>query len=216
MMSGKRGVSALELQKQLKIGSYRTALSLLHRIRDALGSRDEQYKLKDLIELDSTCFGKYATGNQREVLVAIESKEWEDENGKEKSNAGFAKVVIAKETTENVRNFIQNSADPLTEVHTDGAGAYKGQHDYLNVKSMNTYNDHVLNENWLPWVHRFISNAKTWILGTHHGVSGHYLEKYLKEFTYRFNRRHDPKGLFSRSLRACCLLNPNNQAAGSG
>ena len=52
-------------------------------------------------------------------------------------------------------------------------------------------------------MHRFISNAKTWLLGTHHGIDAKYLDRYMAEYTYRFNRRHDPDSLFHRALYAC-------------
>lgn len=203
MMSGKRGVSALEIYKQLSLKSYRTSWSMLHRIREALSNRDEKYQLQGLIELDGTSFGKEATGNQRKVLIAIESKSWVNEKGEEKNRAGFAKIVIDKERAKNVEAFLKDSVKVNSEIHSDGAKAYVYNNPDLNIKTMNTYNDHLLNSKWLPWVHRFISNAKTWVLGTHHGVGGHYLKNYLAEFTYRFNRRHDSKGLFSRALFAC-------------
>jgi len=41
----------------------------------------------------------------------------------------------------------------------------------------------------LPWAHIVISNLKTWLRGTFHGVSHKHLPRYLVEFTYRFNRR---------------------------
>ena len=216
MMSGKRGVSALEIYRQLNLKSYKTSWGMLQKIRFSLGKRDEKYKLENMIELDGTCFGKEATGNQREVLIAVESKDWIDDKGNNRSNAGFAKVLISKERSTNVESFLQNSVKANTEVHTDGAKAYVYSDPKFNIKTMNTYNDHILNEKWLPWVHRFISNAKTWVLGTHHGVSGHYLKNYLAEYTYRFNRRHDPKGLFSRTLFACSQSGPIRLGALSG
>ncbi len=63
-------------------------------------------------------------------------------------------------------------------------------------------------QRWLPWVHKFISNAKSWIDGTHHGIRKKYLDRYLSEFTYRFNRRHDVKSLFHRALLACAVAKP--------
>ena len=39
---------------------------------------------------------------------------------------------------------------------------------------------------WLPWIHKFISNAKSWIVGTHNGVESQYLAQYLSEYAYRF------------------------------
>ena len=42
----------------------------------------------------------------------------------------------------------------------------------------------------LPRAHRVISLLKRWLLGTHQGpVGAEYLQDYLNEFTFRFNRR---------------------------
>ena len=49
----------------------------------------------------------------------------------------------------------------------------------------------------LPGLH---SNLKTWLLGTHHGVSPHHLQAYLNEFVFRFNRRFYPMTAFNSAL----------------
>ena len=40
----------------------------------------------------------------------------------------------------------------------------------IHIESKNTYADPKVLDQWQPWVHKFISNAKSWILGTHHEV----------------------------------------------
>ncbi|MCZ6841301.1 MAG: transposase, partial [SAR324 cluster bacterium] len=60
----------------------------------------------------------------------------------------------------------------------------------------------------LPWVHIAISNAKRFILGTYHGVSHKYLQAYLDEFCYRFNRRLWEQELTLRLLTACLAATP--------
>ncbi len=51
-MQGSRGVSALELQRILKMPHYETTWVMLHKIREALRQRDLKYKLSKYIELD--------------------------------------------------------------------------------------------------------------------------------------------------------------------
>jgi len=51
-----------------------------------------------------------------------------------------------------------------------------------------------------PHIHRVFSNLKTWINGTHHGVEPKYLQSYLDEFVFRFNRRHTPMAAFQTLL----------------
>jgi hypothetical protein len=52
----------------------------------------------------------------------------------------------------------------------------------------------------VPGVHRVISNLKTWLRGTHHGVGADHLDAYLDEFVFRFNRRHRPSAGFGTLL----------------
>src|SRR3990172_1075757 len=52
----KTGISALQLQKDLGLGSYKTAWTLLHKLRGALGERASQ-RLVGLVEADQTYLG---------------------------------------------------------------------------------------------------------------------------------------------------------------
>ncbi|MBI2500439.1 MAG: IS1595 family transposase [Deltaproteobacteria bacterium] len=202
---GKRGISALELKRQLSMRSYGTTWAMLHKIRRSLQERDDQYKLKDLIELDGAKFGKRESENQVGVLVGVETKDWIDEQGRSKSKAGFAKVMIRPETTICAQEFVNTVVEKGTMINTDGANCYKKieEADFQVVSHDQEVLDH-----WLPWVHKFISNAKTWLMGTHHRTTSKYLERYLAEYTYRFNRRHDPDSWFHRALTACVFASP--------
>lgn len=55
----------------------------------------------------------------------------------------------------------------------------------------------------LPWVHLAISNAKRLLLDIHHDVKPEYLQGYLNEFCYKYNRRYFGEKLFDRLLIAC-------------
>jgi hypothetical protein len=207
VMQGKRGVSALELQRHLGMKSYGTVWSMLHKIREALRQRDESYKLKGQIELDGAVFGRRETGTQREVLVAVETKDWIDDKGRTKSKAGFAKVIVASETKENAKAFADQAIEKGAIINTDGSPSLRNieGHD-VDYQVVSGKKD-VLNA-WLPWVHKTISNSKAWIIGTHHGIGDEYLEAYLAEYFFRFNRRHDTKRLFHRATMACLRAKP--------
>lgn len=206
VMQGKRGMAAEELKRHLG-KRYETVWGMLHKIRESFRQKDEAYQLKGIIELDGAVFGKKDRENQAEVLVAIESKEWVNEKGRKKEKAGFAKVKVAAETKQEAQEFVDQTMEIGSFVNTDASPALRKlqgvEADYRVMA-----NDPKALESWLPWVHRFISNAKAWIIGTHHGVDAKYLERYLSEYAYRFNRRHDPDSLFHRALTACALAKP--------
>lgn len=207
---GKRGVSATELQAELEMKSYGTTWAILHKIREALRQRDDGYKLRNIVELDGATFGRRQTGNQIDVLVAIETKGWIDKKGRPKSHAGFVKIVIANETKKEAQAFVDKAIEKGSMVNTDGSPSLR---DLKNVD----VDDQVVGSNqqtidhWLPWVHKFISNAKSWVVGTHHGVESKYLAQYLAEYTFRFNRRHDPDTMFFRALGACVKAQPKTE-----
>jgi hypothetical protein len=68
---------------------------------------------------------------------------------------------------------------------------------------------HLVDE-WLPWVHVAIGNLKIFLLGTgtFHRVSVKYLQEYLDEFCYRFNRRFIEKKIPNRLLKLVIIHSP--------
>ena len=63
----------------------------------------------------------------------------------------------------------------------------------------------------LPRVHRSISLLKRWLMGTHQGAVSHkYLDYYLDEFTFRFNRRRSKSRgkLFFRLAQQAVAVEP--------
>ena len=64
----------------------------------------------------------------------------------------------------------------------------------------------------MPGVRRVISNLKTWLRGTHHGVGADHLEHYLGEFVFRFNRRYYPTAGFATLLGLGAGLAPTTMA----
>ena len=61
-----------------------------------------------------------------------------------------------------------------------------------------------------PRIHRVFSNLKTWLTGTHHGVSPQHLPDYLNEFVFRFNRRRTPMAAFQSLLGLTSQHQPLN------
>ncbi len=56
MSFSKKGLSAMELQRQLGHKRYNTVWSMMHRIRQAMGKRDNLYSLEGIAEFDEGYF----------------------------------------------------------------------------------------------------------------------------------------------------------------
>ena len=206
VMQGKRGMAAEELKRHLG-RRYETVWGMLQKMREALEQREKPYQLKDLIELDGAFLGRRRYYNQVALLIGVESKEWVDEKGRKKPKAGFAKVKVASETLWHANEFVNQAIQKDSRIRMDASSRLR-KLENVTVEYEKMDRNRQACDRWLPWVHKFISNAKTWILGTHHGVGVRYVGRYLAEYTYRFNRRHDPDSLFHRALTACALAKP--------
>jgi len=201
----KGGVSAMRLARQLDL-RYRTAWTMLHKLRKAMGQRDAKYTLTGSIEMDDAFFGGAAAGkrgrgaaNKTKVVVMVESRD---------EHAGFIGMkTVAKTDSAEIGAAAAAKIAPGQEIHTDGWRAYRT----LEKLGHNHRPERVPpkeSSEKLPWVHIAISNAKCFLLGTYHGVSHKYLQAYLDEFCYRFNRRAWEPTLTSRLLTACLTATP--------
>jgi len=200
----KGGISALRLAKHISV-SWPTARKMLKKIRVAMADRDSAYRLENLVEFDDAYVGGKRTGKRgrgaagkKPILVAVETK-----GEKAGCMAVEAVDVISKET---VRDFLQNHLKVGQIVRTDAFPALN------SVKEMHCHQKKVVPaeeiSKWLPLVHVVIGNLKKFLNGTFHGVSLKYLQEYLDEFSYRFNRRFWEPELPLRLLNACLSHGP--------
>jgi len=202
--SDKGGISALRLAKHIDV-SWPTARKMLKKIRTAMTDRDSKYRLKQLIEFDDAYIGGKRTGKRgrgaagkQAILVAVETRD-----GKAGYMAVEAVATISKKT---VREFLQDHLKAGQTVRTDAFPALN------SVQEMHNHQKKVVPaeeaSEWLPLVHVIIGNLKKFLNGTFHGVSLKYLQEYLNEFSYRFNRRFWEPELPLRLLNACLSHEP--------
>ncbi|TKT87055.1 transposase, partial [Dyadobacter frigoris] len=58
-----------------------------------------------------------------------------------------------------------------------------------------------------PQLHRSIMMFKAWLRGVHHSV--HYLQSYINEYTYRFNRHKMKEGIFENLMKRMISAPPH-------
>lgn len=194
----KRGISAMTLCKQLKV-TYKTAWYLLHRIREAMAKRDERYLLAGIVEFDDSYFGGPKGGGKRgrgtkksKVLVALSKTD----EGKPQH---LKMQVVPNLKGKTIGKFAVESILQGTTIQSDAAPNYRAA---LSEKWLHQYALANADSQTLVWLHTIISNIKAFIQGTAHGLDGKYLQRYLDEACYRFNRRFHERDLFDHLLCA--------------
>ena len=197
MGSDKGGISALRLSKMIGV-SWRTAHSMLRKLRQVMGDRDRSHWLDGLVEVDDAYIGGKRKGKRgrgaagkQSVLLAVERR---------RKGAGYlAAEVVDTVDSDQVRKFSQRIAADAT-VRSDALAALKVLSQRHEHQARVTPADKV--DDWLPMVHIVIGNLKRFLLGTFHSVSKRYLQEYIHEFVYRFNRRRWESQLPQRILQA--------------
>jgi len=98
-----------------------------------------------------------------------------------------------------VGKFAQAAIAQGSIIETDAARSYRKA---LSEKYKHNWDIYDADKEMLAWLHTIVSNAKAHIQGTYHGIDEKYLQRYLDEFSYRFNRRFHQPSLFERLLTA--------------
>lgn len=207
IVSQKNGASALHVQRMLGIRSYKTAWAMLHKLRHAM-VRPGRDRLRGIVEADEAYYGgaeEGVDGRQTfdKAIVAVAA---------EVDGKGIGRIrlrQIPQVDQKSVHAFIREAVEPRSTLLTDGHSAYKNLLEYVHQPTAQirqpagTY--------VLPRAHRVIALFKRWLLGTHQGAVSHeYLDYYLDEFTFRFNRRTSKSRglLFYRLAQQAVAVDP--------
>jgi len=192
--SSKKGISSLQLQRNLELGSYRTALFMTHRIRFALKDQSFKDKLSGAVEVDETYIGGKRKGAGRGSLNGeVPVVSLLERNGRVRSQ------VMKRVSGKNLQAAVRKNVMALSEIHTDENRGYCG------VKSL--YEHHTVKHAMGEYVRReknrmvttngvegFFSLLKRGVIGTFHHVSEQHLPLYLAEFDHRHNFRNVTDG----------------------
>lgn len=209
MIAQKNGVSASGLQKILGIGSYKTAWIWLHKLRRLMVFPNREL-LHGKIEMDETLVGgaaegKRGRGAENKTIVAIAVELMPQGTGRVRLK------VIPDFTGKSLLRFIRENIEKNSLIVTDAWSGYSQlkRKGYLHVVQNQTIASN--QEEMLPHVHKVSGLLKRWLLGTHQNfASPERLQKYLDEFTFRYNRRKsNSRGLlFNRMIEQAITQEP--------
>lgn len=208
------GMSAVQFQRQLGLSRYETAFQILHKLRAGMVRPNQDRiggKIGEHVEVDETWVGGRTRGKGRgvhdKILVAsaVEVRQRKPGTSLDKRKRGryagrVRLAVVPDRSAKSLCGFVESVVEPGTTVVTDDWSSYASltKRGYKHV-AVAERGDPQIAEEYLPIIHLVFANLKTWLNGTHHGVSHQHLQAYLNEFTFRFNRRFYPFNAF-RSL----------------
>jgi transposase-like protein len=216
MCSAKKGVSALQLQRQLGLGSYRSAWHLCHRIRHAMS----QDPLKGLLSGEVIADETYVGGKPRKGDKRMK------EDGKHIVGRGTPKVPvlalverggrarawpIARVSAKNLKGAIREHVAPSATIMTDEFVSYHGIGKHFEG------GHHTVNHGRGEYVRKhgnitvstneceaYFSLLKRGVMGSFHHVSRQHLHRYCNEFSYRWNERKTSDEVRTAKAIALC------------
>ena len=112
--------------------------------------------------------------------------------------AGNARIaVLPAATAAELGAFLKANIEAHSHLLTDGFAGYRGHDAALgeHLKHTPVVQDDGANAGeFFPIIHTLFSNIKSWLLGTHHGVSNKHLPRCLRESGSEviFSRRRTP------------------------
>jgi transposase-like protein len=195
--SHKKGIASTQLARDIAV-TQKTAWFMTHRLRHAAETKSFNAPLKGEVEVDETFVGgkeknkhahKKKPGSQGGANKAVVF-------GMLERGGELRARKVPDATAATVQGEIRQHVEPGTNIMTD---EHRG---YLGLDGI--FNHHTVNHSAGEYVkHYFIhtnglegawSLFKRQVFGIHHFVSTKHLDRYLDEFTYRYNRRDAGEG----------------------
>jgi transposase-like protein len=209
MGSTRCGISAKQIQRETGV-TYKTAWRMFRQIRSLLSEADMQLE-GPTVEMDEAYFGGKRKGNRGRPPAG---------DGKKTCVVGVVErkgrvVAIAANdaTRETLHGIAVERILPKSTVFTDELHSYNGldAHGYDHRRINHSAGVYVVGDVHTNTIEGFWSLVKRGIGGVYHSVGKQYLQTYLDEYSFRYNRRECGNLIFHAILekvseRACSKL----------
>ena len=193
--ASRNGVSAKELQRQLGV-TYKTAWRMGHQIRKYMAWVDGDGRLGGhrIVEADKAYIGgKDKMGHDDKTIVL----------GMVERGGDIVTKIVKGRAQHWVMSEILRHVKRGTRVATDMSTSFTGLKDdgYAHGR-IDHQKEHRRGQVHTNTIDGYWSQLKRGISGTYVSVSRKHLQKYLKEFEYRYNMRDLPEVMFDLLLAA--------------
>jgi transposase-like protein len=204
MLTSKKGIAALQVQRMMGFGSYQTAHYMCHRVR--AGLVDPKFRqLMGIVEVDET----YVGGSNRN-RHADKKTPGTGPHGKaivmgavERQGSVVARVIRHTDTATMEAFVRQAVSDKVSLIATDEHAGYRNlSREYQHGFVRHGRGEYVAGAIHTQTIDGFWSLLKRGIMGTFHKVSAKYLPLYVAEFEFRYNNRNNPD-IFGAAVGRC-------------
>src|SRR5580693_7804372 len=199
------GISAKQIQRETGV-TYKTAWRMFKQIRSMLNETENAPKLggsKKPVEVDEMYFG----GKQRMQgrACTADKKAKTPVVGIVQRKGSVRAFVTADVKKDTVQGLIKEHVLPSNLVFTDDYSVYDGlggtQYNYYHRRIRHSEKVYVAGDVHTQTIEGFWSLVKNGIKGVYHSVGRHYLQSYLNEYSFRYNRRFDVQPMFLSLLQ---------------
>jgi transposase len=198
------GISAKQIQRETGV-TYKTAWRMFKQIRTMLDER-ESGKLggggKGGVEMDETYYG--GRGKSYPGRASATDKFAKTPVVGMVERKGRVRAFVAQDTkADTLIGLVREHIVPRSLVFTDDYAPYDGLgvRGYQHRRIRHSEKIYVSGETHTQTIDGFWALVKNGLRGVYHSVGRHYLQSYLNEYSFRYNRRFDEQPMFMSFLR---------------
>jgi len=206
MTSTRCGISAKQLERELGV-TYKTAWRMFNLIRNELMDQDDTI-LSGAVEADETYVGganKNKHLSKRDPNAVGRHTVKQPVFGMVERGGSVVALTVDNAQASTLMPHMQKRVLPASTVYTDEWKGYIGAEKagYQHRRINHAEGVYVSGDVHTNTIEGFWSLVKSGIRGSHHAVSTKWLQGYLNEYAWRYNRRNDRRAMFlSLLLRA--------------
>ncbi|CAN5533341.1 IS1595 family transposase [soil metagenome] len=198
------GISAKQLERELGV-TYKTAWRMFNLIRNQLMDESDGEPLSGDVEVDETYVGgKPRAYESRTSHRARVGRTWRKETvlGLVERGGRVKVVHLPDRGGVGIKATIHEHVLPESMIFTDEWPVYQGiGKGYIGHRRIqHRAKVYVDGDNHTQTVEGFFGLTKNGIRGVYHAVSAKWLQGYLNEYAWRYNRRFDREPMFTQLL----------------